>query len=68
MSNARIIDAEFVHIPPRPDQARPVRNFAAARGLGEALTRGLAEASLAGMATLAFAWGAAELAFVLLSR
>jgi hypothetical protein len=67
MSNARIIDAEFVHIPPRPDQARPVRN-AMERGVWDALTRHLAEASLAGIATLAFAWGVAELAFVLLNR
>ncbi len=67
MSNARIIDAEFVHIPPPPRQARPVRNRAA-RGLWSSLTGTLAEASMAGMATLCFAWGAAELAFVLLSR
>ena len=67
MSNARIIDAEFVHIPPPPGQARRVRNRAG-RGVGAALAGALAEASLAGMATLGFAWGAAELAFVLFSR
>ncbi len=67
MNNARILDAEFVHIPPPPRQARPVRNRAT-HGLGAALSGALAEASLVGMATLCFAWGAAELAFVLLSR
>ena len=67
MSNARTFDAEFVHIPPPPRQARPVRNRAEG-GLGAALSGALAEASVVGMATLGFAWGAAELAFVLLSR
>lgn len=67
MSTTRTFDAEFVHIPPPPQRARPVRNTAGRR-LGTALTAALGEASLVGMATLAFAWGAAELAFVLLSR
>lgn len=67
MNTARIIDAEFVHIPPPPRQARPVRNRAA-QGLWSALSGALAEASVAGMATLGFAWAAAELAFVLLNR
>jgi hypothetical protein len=67
MNNARIMDAEFVHIPPPPRQARPVRNRAAQRR-GAALLAALAEASLVGIATLCFAWGAAELAFVLMNR
>jgi hypothetical protein len=68
MSTTRILDAEFVHIPPPPTRARPVRNTAGLRRAGHAVLGALGEASLVGMAALAFAWGAAELAFVLLSR
>ena len=67
MSTTRTFDAEFVHIPPPPHRARAVRNTAGSR-LGDALMGALGEASLIGMATLGFAWGAAELAFILLSR
>lgn len=67
MSTTRTFDAEFVHIPPPPSQARPVRNTAARRA-HEALLGALSEASLVGIATLGFAWGAAELLFVLFSR
>lgn len=65
MSRTRTADHAFVHIPPPP--ARPAR-LHAGRPSGAALSDALREASLAGMAALGFAWGMAELAFILLSR
>jgi len=65
MSRIHTADRPFLHIPP-PPMARPAR----LRGLRPAaapLLDALREASLAGMATLGFAWGMAELAFVLLN-
>jgi hypothetical protein len=67
MSTTRSIDAEFVHIPPPPT---PPRRHAASplRQGHRDLLGAFGEASLLGMAALAFSWGLAELAFVLLSR
>lgn len=65
MSRTRTADHAFVHIPPPP--ARPAR-LHADRPAATALLEALREASLAGMAALGFAWGLAELAFVLLNR
>ena len=67
MRPTRITDAEFIHIPPPP--ARPCRPpLPSLRRAGQTLLGALGEASLVGMATLGFAWGAAELAFVLFSH
>lgn len=65
MSRTRTADHPFVHIPPPP--CRPARPHAD-RPAAAALLDALREASLAGMAALGFAWGLAELAFVLLNR
>lgn len=66
MSRTRTADHAFVHIPPPP--ARPARLHADRPATAAALLAALREASLAGMAALGFAWGLAELAFVLLNR
>ena len=66
--NASGFDAPAAHIPPPPAHARRPSLRRAARSAGQDLLAMLGEASLAGIATLAFAWGLGELAFILLSR
>lgn len=66
MSRTRSADHPFVHIPPPP--ARPARLHPDRPAAAAALLEALREASLAGMAALGFAWGLAELAFLLLNR